>query len=157
MVKSCARATGKVELRGIIFSTKPPMVSKPSERGVTSSNNKSSSLRLPANTFACIAAPNATTLSGSKLVSGSCWKKSCTAWRTCGIRVAPPTITTPLISDNSNPASRMAFRIGLSVLLTKFCVRSINVSADKVTSTAKPSLNLQVICASSLSVNHSFA
>jgi len=65
------------------------MVSKPRERGITSSNSQSSSERFPASTLAWIAAPSATTLSGSRLLSGSCGK---TAQRVLdlGMRVAPP-------------------------------------------------------------------
>ncbi len=44
------------------------------------------------------AAPSATTWSGSRSISGGLPKKRPTASRTCGIRVAPPTITTPLMS-----------------------------------------------------------
>ena len=50
VVKSCARATGIVELRGMIFSVRPPIVSTPSDSGITSSSSQSSPLprRLPA-------------------------------------------------------------------------------------------------------------
>ena len=71
VVNSCARATGIVELRGMIFSTRPPIVSMPSDSGITSSSSQSSPCgRLPASRLAWIAAPSATTSSGSRLVSG---------------------------------------------------------------------------------------
>ena len=157
VVNSCARAIGRVLLRGITFSTKPPMVSKPSDSGMTSSNNKSASLLLPASVLACMAAPSATTLSGSKLVSGVCLKKSATAKRICGMRVAPPTITTPLISSMLKPASRKAFLVGLSVLATKVWVNSLNFLALKVKSITSPVLKTLVICALAWSVSHSLA
>ena len=43
VVNSCARATGMVELRGMIFSVRPPIVSRPSDSGMTSSSSQSSS------------------------------------------------------------------------------------------------------------------
>ena len=62
VVKSCARVTGIVALRGTIFSTSAPMVSRPSDNGITSSSSQSSpAARLPASTLAWIAAPRATT------------------------------------------------------------------------------------------------
>ncbi len=99
VVNSCARDTGMVELRGMIFSVSPPIVSSPSDSGITSSSSQSSlRSRLPASLFACTAAPSATTSSGLRLVSGGWPKKAPTARRTCGMRVAPPTSTTPLMS-----------------------------------------------------------
>ncbi len=75
------------------------MVSRPSDSGITSSSSQSSPVaRLPASTLAWIAAPSATTLSGSRLFSGAWPKNSATACWICGMRVAPPTITTPLMS-----------------------------------------------------------
>ena len=110
VVNSCARATGIVELRGMIFSTRPPMVSRPSDKGMTSSNSQSSSaVRLPASRLAWMAAPRATTLSGSRLLSGARPKNSLAACWICGIRVAPPTITTPLTSSTVSAASRNTF------------------------------------------------
>jgi hypothetical protein len=53
---------GILELRGMMVSIKPPMVSIPNDSGVTSSSKIS--LRLPAKTSACMAAPRATTSSG---------------------------------------------------------------------------------------------
>ena len=42
VVNSCPRAAGMVVLRGMIFSTRPPIVSMPSESGITSSSSQSS-------------------------------------------------------------------------------------------------------------------
>ena len=119
VVNSCARAHGMVELRGMIFSTRPPMVSMPSDSGITSSSSQSSpAARLPASRLAWIAAPSATTLSGSMFACGMVLKKSPTARRTCGMRVAPPTSTTPSTSSTDTLASRMALRTAFMVLAT---------------------------------------
>ena len=131
----------------MIFSTKPPTVSKPSESGMTSNNSTSSPVLLPASVLACIAAPSATTLSGSKLVSGAWPKNSATASLICGIRVAPPTNTTPVISHFSSAASRMAFLVGLSVFCTKVCVRAKNCLSERFKLTTSPVVKTQVICA----------
>ncbi len=157
VVKSCAREIGKVEFLGMTRSVSPPIVSRPRESGITSNNSRSFSLRLPAKTFAWMAAPNATTLSGSRLVSGSWPKKSATAWRTCGMRVAPPTMTTPLISATDSPASRKALRVGESVLAIRCWVSSVSVSLFKVMSTRSPDFSRLVIRASAWSVSHSLA
>ena len=149
VVNSCPRAAGMVVLRGMIFSTRPPIVSMPSESGITSSSSQSSPCgRLPASTFACIAAPSATTLSGSRLLSGSRRKNSPTARWICGMRVAPPTITTPLISSTVRPASRSALRTGPSVLCTSVWVMRQKVSVSSVTSTSSPEESFAVMLAS---------
>src|SRR6267154_981836 len=71
------------------FSASPPIVSIPRESGITSSSSQSSpEALLPARTLAWIAAPSATTLSGSRLLSGTWPKSSATACCTCGPRVA---------------------------------------------------------------------
>ena len=127
VVNSCAWATGIGVLRGIIFSTRPPMVSSPKDSGITSSNSHSLFLLwLPANKSACIAAPKATTWSGSKLFKGCFAKSSATAAWTWGIRVAPPTMTTPFTSWVCRWASRNALRTEVMVLLTKLWVISKN-------------------------------
>ena len=119
---------GIVELRGMIFSASPPIVSRPSDSGITSSSSQSSSRsRLPASLLAWIAAPSATTSSGLRLVSGGWPKNSATARRTCGMRVAPPTSTTPLMSAGASRASRNARLTGCSVLPTRCAVISVNV------------------------------
>jgi hypothetical protein len=45
VVKSWARAVGRLLLRGMIFSTSPPMVSRPSDSGFTSSSSRPPSPR----------------------------------------------------------------------------------------------------------------
>ena len=129
MVNSCARETGIVELRGMIFSASPPIVSRPSDSGITSSSSQSSPRsRLPTSAFAWIAAPSATTSSGLRLMSGGWPKNSATARRTRGMRVAPPTRTTPFTSEGASFASRSARRTGCIVFCTSCCVMSPNVS-----------------------------
>ena len=51
-------------------STRPPMVSMPSDSGITSSSSSRRRRALPASALAWIAAPSATTSSGLRLVSG---------------------------------------------------------------------------------------
>ena len=84
---------GIVVLRLIILVITPPRVSTPRDSGVTSSSRMS--LTSPASTPPWIAAPTATTSSGLRLVSGVWPKNSATASRTTGMRVEPPTNTTP--------------------------------------------------------------
>ena len=97
----------------MIFDITPPIVSMPSDSGVTSSNRVS---RLPpAMISAWTAAPSATTSSGFSSVWGTRPKSSCTRSRTSGIRVEPPTITTSSISMGLKPASCKACRHGLRV------------------------------------------
>ena len=87
-----------VELRWISFETTPPMVSMPSDSGVTSSSSLSSTSpeRMPA----CTAAPSATTSSGFSSVCGLARNSASTAARTSGMRVDPPTITTSSICSD---------------------------------------------------------
>ena len=88
---------GIVELRRMIFDTTPPIVSMPSESGVTSSSSMS---RLPVTRMsACTAAPSATTSSGFSSLCGVRPNSSPTGWRTSGMRVEPPTSTTSSICD----------------------------------------------------------
>ena len=87
-------------------SISPPMVSIPSERGVTSSSNIS--VLLPARISACTAAPRATTSSGFSLSYKSLPKNLLTHSFTNGTRVEPPTITTASICSFLMPASRSA-------------------------------------------------
>ncbi len=125
VVKSCAFAVGIVELRSITRSTSPPMVSRPSDSGVTSSSSRSPLEALPASALAWIAAPSATTSSGFRLVSGGLPNSLAIASRTAGIRVEPPTITTPCTSSADTLASRS----------TRFSRRSVvAVSSDVATS-----------------------
>jgi hypothetical protein len=52
VVNSCARTIGIVVLRCTTFSTNPPMVSKPNDKGKTSKSSMSSCDLLPTNKFA---------------------------------------------------------------------------------------------------------
>src|SRR5207248_824675 len=81
-----------VVLRSISFVNTPPLVSMPSESGVTSS--RSTSLTSPRSTPAWMAAPTATTSSGFTPLCGSLPTISLTFSWTAGIRVMPPTRTT---------------------------------------------------------------
>ena len=80
---------------GISFSTTPPIVSSPSDSGTTSSSSTSSWPAPPASRSAWIAAPSATTWSGSMSASGSWPNSLLDEPRTSGMRVAPPTRMTP--------------------------------------------------------------
>ena len=116
----------------------------PNDKGMTSKSNHSLFLLwLPANKSACIAAPRATTWSGFKLFNGVVPNNSPTALCTLGIRVAPPTITTPLISSAFKPASRNALRTATKVLLTRFWVISKNWAWLTPTLTTTPSLKIK--------------
>ena len=72
------------------------------------------------------------------MFSGGCPKNSATAFCIWGIRVAPPTITTPSISAAVKPASRNAFLIGPSVLPTSVLVMEVNVWAVSVAAIVSP-------------------
>ena len=89
-------------LRGITFSTMPPMVSMPRDNGVTSSNKVSDPT---VKASACKAAPTATTSSGLMSAKGSRPNRAATRSRTSGTRVDPPTSTTPCTSSTLTPAS----------------------------------------------------
>ena len=100
----------------MIFDITPPIVSMPSESGVTSSSSIS---RLPVTRMsACTAAPSATTSSGLSSLCGARPKRSPTSRRTSGTRVEPPTRTTSSICGASRPASASAWRQGPSVRST---------------------------------------
>ena len=146
VVNSCARATGMVVLRGITFSTRPPMVSKPRDSGMTSSSSISLSGLLPTRISAWIAAPTATTLSGSMEVSGVRPKNSPTRSRTSGTRVEPPTMTTSSTSSASTPASFNARRQASRVRLTRGAISSLNWS--RVISPCQPATLTLTDCAS---------
>ncbi|MOA17120.1 hypothetical protein D3C78_1373650 [compost metagenome] len=114
-----------VVLRGITFSISPPMVSRPRDSGITSrSSNSPPSRRLPARVSAWIAAPMATTWSGSISVSGVRPNSAPTASRTRGTRVEPPTITTAATSSSSTPLSRTARRQALRLRATIGSIRA---------------------------------
>ena len=158
VVKSWASATGIALLRGMTFSTRPPMVSRPSESGVTSSSNQSSSPEvLPASLLACIAAPIATTLSGSMSSSGAKPKNFSTAVRTQGMRVAPPTSTTPRTSETPAEASRRTASTVSIVFLTRWQVIASNSSRVRSSSTSSPLSNAKWMQVDSSFVRASFA
>ncbi len=134
------------------------MVSMPSDSGITSSSSQSSpAARLPASRLAWMAAPSATTRSGSRLLSGSRPKYSPTAFWICGMRVAPPTITTPFTSSGDRPASRSALRVGPRVFCTSIRVISVKISDVSLTSTNSPVDSLALIGASPCTVRYSLA
>ena len=85
-----------------------------------------------------MAAPKATTSSGLRLLRGVCPKKVPTACWMWGIRVAPPTIITPLISALLTPASFKACFTGSMVLATRCCVRLWNSCRVRVLLTLRP-------------------
>ncbi len=158
VVNSCAREIGMVALRGTIFSVSPPIVSSPSDSGMTSSSNQSSpGARLPASTLAWIAAPSATTWSGLRLLSGGAPKKSATAFWICGMRVAPPTMTTPLISAAVSFASRSTRFTGASVLLTSVSVMAVKVCSVSVVDSDSPEASVASMRATACMVSVSLA
>src|SRR5450830_1263865 len=149
---------GDGRIAGDDFSTSPPMVSMPSDKGITSSSSQSSpAARLPASRLAWMAAPRATTLSGSILACGMVLKYSDTARRTWGMRVAPPTITTPSMSSTDTLASRMALRIAVMVLPTRCFVISANCSAVTFRWKISPESRMASIVVASLVDSSSFA
>ena len=99
----------------------PPMVSIPSESGVTSSIIKSP-LNEPDKIDPWIPAPIATASSGFKDLFGLIPKKSCTIFWTKGIRVIPPTNNRSVISLFLIFASFRHCSQGLIVLLRNFWV-----------------------------------
>ena len=102
----------------------PPIVSIPSDKGVTS-NNKIS-VTPPPSTPPCKAAPIATASSGLTSLRGSLPKNSCTVSCTLGIRVCPPTRITSSISEADKSASFKATRQGSMVLVTNSSTRDSN-------------------------------
>ena len=99
-----------VVLRSMSLVEIPPIVSIPSESGVTSSRR--TSLTSPCKTPPWIAAPTATTSSGLTPCIGSLPKIFLTSSTTAGIRVIPPTMTTSLMSLAVSLASLRAFSTG---------------------------------------------
>ncbi len=110
--------------RSISLVVTPPIVSIPSESGVTSSN--STSLTSPCSTPPWIAAPIATTSSGFTPFNGSFPKIVLTFSTTAGIRVIPPTSTISSISLAFTSASLSAFSTGS----TKRSIRSFTSSSS---------------------------
>ncbi|KAG0924998.1 hypothetical protein G6F31_018902 [Rhizopus arrhizus] len=112
------------------------MVSSPSASGITSSSSQSSpGARLPA----------------SKSVNGSVPNTRPTAARTTGMRVAPPTITTPRTSAAFSDASRSARRAQSSVRSTRGCASASNSARVSTTSTSRPSASVSFRLADSAS------
>ena len=97
---------GIVVLRSISLVKTPPLVSMPSDSGVTSRSRMS--LTSPLSTPPWIAAPTATTSSGLTPLCGSLPISSLTFSCTAGMRVMPPTRTTWSIFGLSMPASSSA-------------------------------------------------
>ena len=69
----------------------------------------------PSSIAACTAAPRATTSSTFTPALGSRPDICLTNWRTIGIRVDPPTSSTPAIRDQSRPASAIASSVSRRV------------------------------------------
>ena len=128
----CDLEVGIVVLRSINFVNTPPIVSMPSDNGVTSSNT--TSFTSPLKTPPWIAAPIATTSSGLTPLCGSFPVNFLTDSCTAGIRVDPPTKMTRSKSAEEMPASFNAWRVGPIVRSTNECVNSSNFARDIVTS-----------------------
>ena len=122
VVKVSALRVGMVVLRSISFVITPPLVSMPSDSGVTSRSR--TSLTSPLSTPPWIAAPTATTSSGLTPLCGSLPISSLTFACTAGMRVMPPTSTTWSIFDASSPASASACLVGPTVRSSRSCVSS---------------------------------
>ncbi len=114
---TCDLLVGIVVLRSINLVNTPPIVSIPSDNGVTSNNTIS--FTSPEITPPWIAAPIATTSSGFTDLLGSLPVSLRTASTTAGIRVDPPTNNTWSISEAVKPASANARRTGSFVRSTK--------------------------------------
>ncbi len=148
VVKSCALAVGIVELRSMTRSTSPPIVSRPSDSGVTSSSSRSPLVALPASALAWIAAPSATTSSGFRLVSGGLPNSAPMASRTPGMRVEPPTITTPCTSCADTLASRSTRLSRRSVVAVSSAVAASNSARSTSSSCAWPSTSKATLTSS---------
>mmetsp|Transcript_8158 Transcript_8158/g.14700 ORF Transcript_8158/g.14700 Transcript_8158/m.14700 type:complete len:240 (+) Transcript_8158:790-1509(+) len=104
-----------VVFRGMSTVMTPPAVSRPRDRGVTSSNSRSCTFSevSPDRMAAWTAAPYATASSGlMDLHSSFPLKKFCSSSCTLGIRVEPPTSTTSCTAPLSILASLMTFSTG---------------------------------------------
>ena len=112
VVKISERLVGIVVFRSISLVKMPPLVSMPSDSGVTSSSR--TSLTSPLQHAGLQAAPTATTSSGLTPLFGSLPPVSdLTRSTTAGIRVDPPTRTTWSTSSILIPASLMTCWNGL--------------------------------------------
>ena len=105
-----------------------PIVSIPSESGVTSSNTMS--LTSPVNTPPWIAAPIATTSSGLTPLDGSLPNSFLINSWTFKIRVEPPTNNTLSMSLADNLASFKAFLTGSRVDSVKSSVKDSNLALE---------------------------
>jgi hypothetical protein len=112
--------------RAITGSARPPATPMRSESGVTSSSRASGPSL--ASEAAWIAAPMATTSSGSMFALGGCWKYSETALRITGRRVGPPTRITPSRSRTVRLACCMASSHTLNVRMIRSITRPLNSS-----------------------------
>mmetsp|Transcript_4580 Transcript_4580/g.12508 ORF Transcript_4580/g.12508 Transcript_4580/m.12508 type:complete len:304 (-) Transcript_4580:925-1836(-) len=119
---------GRVVLRVMSLVATPPRVSRPRDRGVTSSSTMS--LTSPDSTPACTAAPRATTSSGFTEAQGSLPHMVRTTLMTEGIRVEPPTRMTSLMSAMVSLASRRAFSTGILARDSRSEHSSSNLTRD---------------------------
>src|SRR5690606_6027198 len=131
--KISERLVGIVVLRSMSLVNTPPVVSMPSDSGVTSSSR--TSFTSPLSTPACSAAPTATTSSGFTPLFGSLPPvSSLTRSATAGIRVEPPTSTTWSMSPTEMPASRSTLLNGWRVRSSRSAVIFWNSARDSVSS-----------------------
>ena len=114
--KTCDFFVGIVVFDSISLVITLPIVSIPSDRGVTSNSNTSSTS--PERTPPWIAAPTATTSSGLTPFDGFLPNKDSTSFWIIGILVEPPTKITSSISFLVRLASFNAFLTGSIDLLT---------------------------------------
>ena len=108
----------------INFVATPPIVSIPSDKGITS--NKSTSLTSPCKIPAWIAAPSATTSSGLIDKLGSLLNNSLTAFLIAGILVCPPT----KITSSMSSILKGEFSIALLVISIDFEIYSSDNSSN---------------------------
>ena len=125
VVKISDLRVGIVVLRSISFVKMPPLVSTPSDSGVTSRSRMS--FTSPFSTPACTAAPIATTSSGFTPLCGSLPPVSplTSSW-IIGMRVEPPTMITWSMSDEGLPQSLIACSNGTLVRWTRSSVMRSN-------------------------------
>ena len=124
---------GTVVFLSISLVITPPIVSRPSDNGVTSKSNIS--FTSPMKTPPWTAAPKATTSSGFTDEEAAFSKNFSTVDRTSGILVEPPTRRISSISLLSRDASLRALRTGSIVLDTNLSI--IFSKLDLVKSTTK--------------------
>ena len=123
---------GMVVFLSMITVFTPPMVSIPSERGVTSRRSKP--LTSPPSTPPWRAAPIATHSSGLIPLNGSLPLNFWIASWTAGILVEPPTSKILSISFIERPESFIAWRTGPIVASTRSAVISLNLALVRVVS-----------------------